>query len=237
MDFIGGFALMGFLVYGVVLAPLLFLALALPYAVLRLRDAQNRHSDPQLGLRAAQHFFFSLGILLVLTGLTTIVVDLVQQAMAPPRGAGFAPPFGQPFGQPFRQGPPRSEIPNDAQRTGAAFILSGILFAGMHFALLLPLSRERRPSPSRRMFLGCRFAVHGLVMLFALTGLLTVLFQRSDPNRDAALMDLRNAFIGVLLIWMPSWAVHFVLLRLASVPPAPRRGRYDEDEDWEPEPE
>jgi hypothetical protein len=236
MDFFGGFALLGLLVYGVVLAPLLLLALALPYAVLRLRDAQNRHPDSQLGFRAAQHFFFSLGVLLALTGLSTIVVDSIQQVLEPPRGAMVAPPaFGQPFRPPQH---PRSEFPNDAQRTGAALILAGVIFAGLHFVLLLQLARERRPSPTRRVFLGCRLAVHGLVVLFALTGLLAVLFQRSDPNRDAALMDMRNAFIGVLLVWMPSWGIHFVLLRLASVAPPQRRSRYEEDEeDWEPEPD
>jgi hypothetical protein len=236
MDFISGFALMGVLAYGVILAPLLFLALALPYAVLRLTDAQNRHPDPQLGFRAAQHFFFSLGVLLALAGLSTIVVDIIQQVLEPPRGGMAAPPQ---FGQPPRPAPrPRSEIPNDAQRTGAALILSGVLFAGLHLVFLLPLSRERRPSPTRRVFLGCRFAVHGLVVLFSLTGLLVVLFQRSDPNRDAVLMDMRNAFIGILLVWLPSWAIHFMLLRLASVPPSPPRRRYEEDEeddDWEPE--
>jgi hypothetical protein len=240
MDLLSGFALFGLLTYAVVLAPLLLLTLALPYAVLRLNDAQNRHPDPQLGFRAAQHFFFSLGVLLALTGLSTIVVDLVQQALEPAGGGIAAPPFGQPFGQPFRPAPrPRSEFPNDAQRTGCALILAGVLFAGIHFVLLLQLARDRRrPSPVRRVFLGCRFAVHGLVVLFALTGLLMVLFQRSDVNRDATLMEMRNAFIGVLLVWMPSWVVHFVLLRLASVLPSQHRRRYeeeDEDEDWEPE--
>jgi len=232
MDLFSGFALMGFLAYGAMLAPLLFLALALPYAVLRLRDAQNRQPDPQLGFRAAQHFFFSLGVLLALTGLSTIVADLVQQALPPPRWVMGAQP---PFGQPFRQAARQEEIGNDVQRTGAALLLSGILFAGLHFAFLLLVIRERRPSPTRRVFLGSRFAAHGLVVMFALTGLLVVLFQRSDPNRDAALIDLRNFFIGVLVVWMPSWAIHFVLLRLASVAPSQRRRRYEEDEeDWEP---
>ena len=74
-------------------------------------------------------------------------------------------------------------------------------------------------------------------MLFALTGLLVVLFQRSDPGRDAALIDMRNYLIGVLLVWLPSWGTHFVLLRLASVAPSQRRRRDEEEDEWEPEPE
>ncbi len=232
MDPFGGLAILGGLVYLVMLAPLLLLALALPYAILRLQDARHRDPDPQLGFRAAQYFFFSLGILLVLTGLSNIVVDLVQQALEPARRAGLVVPG--PFGG--QNQPNRAEFPNDAQRTGAALILSGLLFAGVHFALVLLLARERRrPSPTRRMFLGCRFAVHGVVVLVALTGLLIVVFQRSEPMRDNVLIELRNFFIGVLFVWMPSWGVHFVLLRLASVPPTSRRGPFGEDEDDEDE--
>jgi hypothetical protein len=232
-DLLGGFAILGVLFYFVLLAPLLLLALALPYVALRLRDSQNRDPDPQLGFRTAQYFFFSLGVLLALTGLSSIVVDLVQQALEPQRGGLVVP---APFGQPNR---PRGEFPNDAQRTGAAMILSGLLFAGLHFSLVLLLTRERRrPSPTRRMFLGCRFAVHGIVVLIALTGLLIVVFQRSDPGRDFILTELRNFFIGVLFVWLPSWGVHFVLLRLASVSPSSYRDRFaDDDEEDEDEDE
>jgi hypothetical protein len=229
-DLFSGFALLGVLFYVIMLAPLLLLALALPYVVLRLSDARRRYPDPQLGFRAAQYFFFSLGVLLALSGLSTIVVDLVQQALEPPQRGGVV--FPVPFGGQNR--PPRSEFPNDAQRSGAAMILSGLLFAGVHFALVLLLARERRrPSPTRRMFLGCRFAVHGTVVLIAMTGLLIVVFQRSDPGRDFAMIEMRNFFIGVLFVWLPSWGVHFVLMRLASVSPSSYRDRFADEEDDE----
>jgi hypothetical protein len=228
-DLFSGFALLGVLFYVIMLAPLLLLALALPYVALRLCDARQRDPDPQLGFRTAQYFFFSLGVLLALTGLSNIVVDLVQQVLEPPQRGGLVVPA--PFGQPNR---PRGEFPDDAQRTGAAMILSGLLFAGLHFSLVLLLARERRrPSPTRRMFLGCRFAVHGIVVFIAMTGLLIVVFQRSDPGRDFILAELRNFFIGVLFVWLPSWGVHFVLLRLASVSPSSYRGRYEDEEEEE----
>jgi hypothetical protein len=234
LDTFFGVAILGFLAYTVMLAPPLLLVLALPYAVLELRAAQNRHPDPQFGFRAAQYFFFSLGILLALTGLSTIVVDLVQLLQEPPnRGVAWMQPiFGRKgFGPP----PPRSLFPTDAQRSGAAMILSGVLFAVAHYALVLLLARERGRSPTRRMFLGCRLVVHGLVVLFSVTGLLIVVFQRSEPERDAAVIDMRNFFVGVLLVWLPSWGIHFLLLRLASVSPTSGREFFEDEEDEEDE--
>jgi hypothetical protein len=215
------------------LSPILLLALAFPYAVLRLRDGRDGPPDPQLGFKAAQHFFFSLGIFLALTGVTIIVVDLIIDLGTPPR-PGPQPGF-QPFGGPQR---PRDDFPNSAQRTGAAMILSGGMFGVIHLVLLLVLTSGPVSSPARRTFLGCRAAVHGLVVMFTLTALLIVFFQRSDGPAEFVLARTRNALIGVLLVWAPSWVVHFSLLRLACVPPSdyvgPRRlfrGPGPDDED------
>jgi hypothetical protein len=216
--FTTGLAFISFLIYGLILLPYLLLGLAIPYAVLRLRDAQNRRPDPQLGFKVALQFFFSLSVLLVLSGLTYIVVDFVMDLNI----LGAIRPGRQPlFGQ-------RGEFPNSAQRTGLAIILSGALFAVVHAVLFLALTRERNrgPSPARRMFLGWRFAIHGVVVLFSLTGLLIILFQKESVPLD----EMRRFFIGVLLVWVPSWFLHFVLLRVSSPMPERAEGvRFEEE--------
>jgi hypothetical protein len=198
----------------VAVAPLVLLTLAFPYAILRLRDAHNREPDPQLGFKAAQGYFFSLAVLLMLTGLTVIVVDLVL-------------PLGVP-------GLHREIFPNREQRTGAALLVSGGLFALLHGLLSLAVRERQSPSPVRRVFLGCRFAVHGVVVMASLTVLMVGLFQRSDLDRMAhSGILMRNTLIGVLLVWAPSWLIHLILLRVASVPAY--RGRRDRDWDSEGE--
>src|SRR5262245_61349972 len=68
--FVGLFAFMGL---GFVLV-----GLAFPYLVLSLRDTRNEERDPEIGLKSALYFMFSLSILLVLSGLTIIVVDVLE---------------------------------------------------------------------------------------------------------------------------------------------------------------
>jgi hypothetical protein len=211
-DFFTGL-LVGYLVVaGLPLAVLLVLGLVYPYTVLRLRDSQNRRPDPQLGFKAAMYFFFSLAVLLVLTGLTILVVDFIWDldllGVVQRQGRGL---FGQ-----------RGDFPNPAQRTGLAVLLSGAVFALVHFVVIVTLTRERGPALARRTFLGWRFAVHGLVVLLALTGLLIVLFQKASAPTDEA----RRFFIGILIVWLPSWFLHFVLLRASSPSPV-EPGRLD----------
>jgi hypothetical protein len=209
---------LAYLVLFLAAVPLVLLSLAFPYAVLRLRDAHSKEPDPHLGFKAAQGYFFSLAVLLVLTGLTLIAVDVLL-------------PLGVP-------GSARPEFPSPCQRTGAALIVAGGLFTLIHGLLGLTLRDPQGPSPVRRVFLGCRFAVHGVVLMVTLTALLVMLFQRRDGlHESGAVTQARNFFLGVLLVWGPSWLVHLILFRLASVPPypGPRETEWTPETDWEPE--
>src|SRR6266480_4939613 len=118
---------------------MLLLALAIPYMMLRLREARSAQQDPQLGLRTALYFFFSVGILLVLNGLTVLVVDMMtdRKPAAAPKPAG--PGFGV---MPAPVAQPAEEFPNSAQRTGAALVLSGIAFTLLHLGLVKALTRD-----------------------------------------------------------------------------------------------
>src|SRR5262249_23219051 len=89
------------------LTPVLLVTLAIPYAILRIRDGRNRTPDPHLGFKVAMHYFFPLSVLLILYGLTAVVVDMMARTA------------DQPFG------PDADEFPTDAQRAGFGMILSG----------------------------------------------------------------------------------------------------------------
>jgi hypothetical protein len=201
--------------------PYLLLLLAFPYAVLRLRDAQNRTPDPQLGFKAALQFFFSLAILLILTGITIIVVDAILQIGQLPR-------------QPPVKGFPKigeREFPNAAQRVAGALVVAGILFAGVFLLLILALTGGPSPSPARRTFLGARCAVHGLVVMISLTALLVVFFIKTEPGiNETNIWEVRKTLIAILLVWGPSSVIHFSLFRLISpaLPEQPQR----RDQDW-----
>lgn len=191
------FGILTGVMYALLLVPNLLLALAVPYAILRVRDARTGAPDSQLGLKAALYFFYSVAIMMILFGLTVIVVDLVQDLdLGGPRAA-------------VRQRP-AEEFPNTAQRMGAAIILAGVLFVGLHFVLLKTLTDDRGPSMTRRTFLGWRFAINGIIAMFALTGLLIILFQKGEQS------EMRNTMIGMLLVWAPAWVIHFSLFRVAA---------------------
>ena len=95
----------------VLLLPNLLMGLAIPYAVLRLRDAKGE-PEAQAGFKAALYFFFSMSVMLILTGLTIIVVDLVMTT-----DFGLGPPRNRFAG--------REPFPNEAQRTAFGFLISG----------------------------------------------------------------------------------------------------------------
>ncbi len=193
--------------------PYFLLALAVPYAVLKARDGRHGPADPQLGIKVGLQFFFSLSLLLVLTGLTVISVDLVM------RIDRFQPADRQSF-------------PNPAQKLALGLIISGLLFGLLHFLFLLTLTTQPFTSPVRRTFLGWRFAIHGLVVMTATTLLFVSLFFMRGDRGDMGWSETRRFTIGMLLVWLPSWFLHFVLLRVGSPP-----GEREPDRRWEREPD
>jgi hypothetical protein len=188
--------------------PFLLLGLAIPYAVLRLRETREE-ADPRLGLRVALSFFFSLALLLVLTGLTVFVVDLLQQSnfLGPRRFGGIG----------------RQDFPNQAQRTAFALMVSGGLFILLHFIFLVVMTDRQSRSPVRRMFIGWRFVIHGLVVMFTMTLLMIVLFQIDRVQN----VEVIQTLLGFLAVWGPSWLVHLMLLRDAHS--RARRERWEPD--------
>src|SRR5262249_25160885 len=80
----------------------------------------------------------------------------------------------------------------------------------------LGFTNDRRFPATRRVFVGWRLAIHSLVVLIAFTALVGQLFQK-DPKWE----DMKP-FFGTLLVWVPSWLIHLLLLRFYGTAPAAR---------------
>jgi hypothetical protein len=200
VQFFTGFGVLALLAF-----PLL-LGLAIPYVLLRLQDARSEQPDESLGLKVLLHFVFSLGVLIALAGLTVLVVDLLEHNEWV--GGRSSQEFWGPGGQ-----PPHRSSSGDwrlAQRNGGALLIAGLVICLTHVILLLLLTNDLRRPGTRRLFLGWRLAIHSIVTVAAFT-MLVVLLCQANVNENSLRVP-----IAALLVWVPSWLVHVILLRTAS---------------------
>jgi hypothetical protein len=170
--------------------PLLLLGLAIPYAVLSLRDSRELERDPQVGWKSILYFIFSLSILQMLVALTIVLIDLLSGTNSVGKQSG--------------------DLLNPTLRTGLGILLAGGLFFFVHLFLIIFASNARRFPAARRVFLGARLAVHSLVVLIAFTALIVQFIDIEHIQAEA----LKTPF-GTLVIWIPSWVAHLALLRTA----------------------
>lgn len=182
----------------ILLLPILLLGLAIPYAVLRIRDSRSDDPDPQVGLKSALHFIYSLSILLIVTGITVLVVDALQEKNKQPVGR---PGFGQP--QPAAK--PPTEF-NTQQRTACALIVSGFAIGLLHLLLILGFTNDRRRPEVRRVFVGWRMAIHAVMVLATFTLLVIQVFQKEVQWESI------KPTLGTLVVWGVSWVIHLVVL-------------------------
>jgi hypothetical protein len=188
---------------GLALTPFLLLALAIPYAVLRLRGQEGLEQDHQVGIKVFFHYFFSLAVLLFLTGVTVIAIDAVQEREPMP--------FGGPPARPVQPAPKFSEF-NAAQRTGAALALTGLIFAVLHWVLVKMLTNDRRWPAARRVFAGWRLSVHGLVLFATAIVLMINLFEITVN------IQLVKTTLAIGFIWSLAWVIDLFVLWLHSRP-------------------
>jgi hypothetical protein len=204
------------------IAPLLLLGLAIPYAVLALRDNREVERDPQVGWKAGLYFMFSLCLLQVLLGLTIYVYDLMDESPSPPMRAPVqafpkAVPGGpggmpRPFPAPVTQPPSRPPWQlSAAQRIALGLAVAGLVLGGFHLLLIHLATNARRFPAARRVFLGARLAAHSLVVMGAFTALVVQLVDIDNAPRPSLRPEL-----SILMVWVPSWIVHLVLLSNAS---------------------
>jgi hypothetical protein len=175
-------------VFALVLFPMLLLSLAIPYAVLRLRDSRLEAQDPQLGLKCVLYFTHSIGVILFLTGLSLLTVDFLRD-----------------LNQVHLGGPARGFTP--IQRTAAALLVAGLVVSLLHLVLIVAFTNNRRWPQTRRVFVGWRLAIHSLVLVTVFTLLVVNLFAVAPDGNT--LIDL----MGILGVWFPSWLIHLVLLQ------------------------
>jgi hypothetical protein len=192
-------------VFFVSIVPFTLLALAVPYLVLRLRS--EGPEDPQLGAKIGLQFFFSVAILLGLTGLTISAVDFLARDDL----FGGGPQHRQPGMRPI---PADDDGFNSAQRAALGMIISSALLALVHFLMSMVLTNSDNWWRVRRTFAGWRFVIHGVVVGFAGTVLVIMLLQKNafEPPSFRAI----RAVFAVLVVWTPSWLLNLVLLRVYS---------------------
>jgi hypothetical protein len=196
-----------------ILAGPLLLSLAVVYGLLRSRDARSPAPDPHLGIKTVYYFAFSLSVLLALTGVTFIVSDAIEESdlFGAPSRPDVDPMFGPVGPRRFGDGMRGSSDWRTAQRLGSALIVAGLAVGLLHAVLILTTTNDLRRPGVRRVFIGYRLAIHGVVNLTAFTMLMMQLFQKEDFSRD-----VMSPVLAVLLIWGPSWIVHLVLLNFAA---------------------
>jgi hypothetical protein len=187
------FQMMGMMAgfFFILVVPFVLLSFAIPYAVLRLQDSRNPDRDPQIGLKSVLYFTFSLGVLLFLSGVNVLLYDAILDHK---RG--------------FNVGPTDDWRP--AQRGGAALLVSGFAISLSHLVLVLIYTNDLRRPGAARIFIGYRLAIHALANVAAFTVLMIMLFQKNPQWEDMKFP------ISVLLVWLPSWVAHMLLLRFSN---------------------
>ena len=195
---------------------------ALVYVALRVQDARQTVPDPKVGMKLAFHAVHTTAILIILTGLSIFMIDLMDGSIAP---GPNRPNFG---GQPAQM---KDSGLNSAKRTALALVGSGLLFGVMFWAFLTGTNDAEQRSV-RRVFVGGRLALCLLITMFTVTGLLVNLAQKTSDTRATEVLT------GMLLVWFPAAIVHMLLFFMNVNTRSARKRAADDDEDdrpWRPE--
>jgi hypothetical protein len=185
------------------IGPSFLSALAFIYIGLRLRDLRGNNPDPEIGVKTVYHFFMSLGIILILTGLSIILVEMMNGAF------DNKAPIRQPAPG-FRFDDTKPEFFSPIKRVGTGLILSGTLCSVFFLLMLLAGSNDRKFPYARRAFVGMRLAISGLMVLGIVTAFMVTILQK-DPQ--ASIFEVLTA---LMLVWGPTALIHLVLLRVYS---------------------
>lgn len=230
------FAGLGVILMMVGILPTILMVFALVYVALRVRDAKAETPDPDLGLKAAYWFLYTLGILILHVGLMVLFSHWFQQIVSTNNRNQFQNPV--PMGKAGFPAPVPVPVASDEwsaeSRTGWALILAGGLTSGAFFMIGAFGTRDSQWPTVRRVFVGGRLAIAGMFTIFAFVALVVLQFQKDVPPGG-----LFPTTLATLAVWVPSLAIHIFLFRWGGdpayhVPPveAPRRRRsraYDEE--------
>lgn len=207
----------------IVVLPLALLGLAIPYAILRVRDSREEHRDSQIGIKSMLCFFASLSIIMILNAGTLLLFDLIEEPNFRNRPSG-----PQRFDRQGRvlmpqQPDKEDDSPNPIQRTAFGLIISGLIFFSANsFYLWVGTNNSNFPAV-KKVFLGWRAAIHGITVFWTTTALIVIMIQKGEPEGEAG-SALVNMLVSVLLVWAPSWLIHLLLLQAAGRAPYCRSG-------------
>jgi len=152
------------------------------YFIFRYRSAQEGQRDPHIGGKTALHIFFSIGVLMVLGGITGLTVDLLTD---PGEGQGGA---------------------SALTRSSAAFVVSGLIISACGFAALRRATNDVAYPMVGRLFIGLRFALSALIAFSAMTMWFQIWFAEGDSG------EVGRTMFGVMVVWLVSTGVHFRML-------------------------
>ncbi len=196
--------------------PTLLLALAIPYAVLRLRDTQSTPHDNQVGLKAALYFFSSVGIMLILNGGFILVLE--EFVIKPQR---------EEFQRAFAAAKEPDEFPNQTHRVGFGLATAGAVLTVFHWLFIMAATNDGRFPSTRRLFGGWRFAIDGMIVTIAVIALALILWQKEGFMGDKFKYPRRITY-SALMVFAPAWLLEMVLLlvrRDAPYGPSSSAGR------------
>ena len=201
---------------------------------LRMRNsalpAEDR--DPHLGRKFALGVFLHMAVLLLLTGLTVSVVDVMDEltgnmntrATAPVtwRGPGM-PPAGPPA-------PTAKPFFDAEQRIAAGLLLSGVLH-GVLFFMLLTFGTNARKFPAvGRAFVINRLLLAGLILMAVTTTFCLFLFSEGDMQVESF-----GRILGLAVVWGPTALGHYLWLVFAMKQDDAKKVRQAERADPPPE--
>jgi len=197
-------ALIGSAIVGYILlffVPVVAICLAYPYLGLRLRDSREEVRDNEIGAKAAYYLLLSAAILMVLLGLTVSACDVMEGTFQKEKEKQ-APVFGKEQDK---------EIKERIQRVALSIITSGVLISLVIIILLKFTTNDARFPSAKRIFVGGRMAVAGMVCMITVTTLIALLFQKDIKDNTPY-----EVITGVLMVWAPALAIHIVLMKVYS---------------------
>lgn len=206
--------------------PLVLIALAYPYMALRLRDSREEKRDPELGIKAAYYLILSAAIMLILFGATVVAIDVMDGTLEKKNQARQQQGAQQQFGI-------NQVLSEVTQRTAWGIIVSGVLFSLTMMLLLKASTNDVEFPAAKRVFVGGRLAITGVIVMLALTALIVLFFQKEVPSKEPY-----EILVAILMVWLPALAVHIFLMRMYRLQPyhvervaysARRHGRSDEE--------
>lgn len=212
--------------------PAILLGLAYPYLALRFRDSKAERPDPELGIKAGYYFLYSLALMMVVLGLSVCMIQLMQGTF----GKGAKQRVGVddgPFAQPrvVAQEKKDEKFSSPVMRIGLAVTVSGSFFSVLLLLLIKSGTNDAAYPAAKRTFVGARLAVAGIIIMMVITVFMVMMFLPKNAIPDDAGNAIYEVLVAFLIVWLPTFVIHLILMRVYSSQPYYRDGYGHGDRD------